>query len=78
VICESLSLAEELDETLHIMYDDDVDTTKLSEKFGAMSNEDLLDQYRKDAETEFDNMVDLMESKANIPSEEIKFNVNQN
>jgi hypothetical protein len=60
------------------MYDDDVDTTKLSEKFGAMSNEDLLDQYRKDAETEFDNMVDLMESKANIPSEEIKFNVNQN
>jgi hypothetical protein len=58
--------------------DDDVDTTKLSEKFGAMSNEDLLDQYRKDAETEFDNMVDLMESKANIPSEEIKFNVNQN
>lgn len=74
VICESLSLAEELDETLHIMYDD-VDTTKLTEKFGTISNEDLLDQYRKDAENEFDNMVDLMESKGNVPTEEISFKI---
>ena len=75
VILDSLKFAEGLMVMKNNM--SDVDTNDLSEKFGTLSNDELLEQYRKDAETEFDNMVDLMESKANIPSEEIKFNVNQ-
>ena len=47
VICESLELAKELDGTLHVMYDD-IDTSKLSEKYSALSNEELLKEYRED------------------------------
>ena len=48
VICESLELAKDLDETLHVMYDD-IDTSKLSEKYnGVLSNEELLKEYRED------------------------------
>ena len=47
VICESLELAKKLDDTLHVMYND-VDTTKLSEKYGTMSNEELLGEYMTD------------------------------
>jgi glutamine synthetase len=47
VICESLELAKELDDTLHVMYDD-IDTSKLSEKYSALSNEELLKEYRED------------------------------
>jgi glutamine synthetase len=78
VICESLGLAKELDDTLHVMYDD-IDTSKLSEKFGGiLSNEELLKEYHDDLESEFDDMVALMDSKANVPTEEIKFNLNKN
>jgi glutamine synthetase len=72
VICESLELAKELDDTLHVMYDD-IDTSKLSEKYNTLSNDELLDEYKNDLESEFDDMVDLMNSKANVPTEEIKF-----
>ena len=54
----------------HMSEGGDVD----SSKFGGLSNEELLEQYRNDAEIEFDNMVDLMDSKANVPSEYIEFN----
>ena len=74
VILDSLNFAEELLEARHNMFND-IDTTKLNEKFNGLSNEELLDEYRKDAENEFDNMVDLMESKANIPTEEISFKI---
>ncbi len=74
-ISKSLELAENLDETLHAMYDD-IDTTNLSEKFGTISAQELLNDYQNDIETEFDDMVQLMESKANIPSEELNFNLN--
>ena len=47
VICESLELAENLNETLHVMYDD-INTTTLSEKYSTLSNEELLKQYRED------------------------------
>ena len=47
VICESLELAKELDDTLHVMYDD-IDTSKLSEKYSALSNEELLKEYKED------------------------------
>ena len=47
VICESLEFAKELDDTLHVMYND-VDTNKLNEKYGAMSNEELLSEYMTD------------------------------
>jgi glutamine synthetase len=73
VICQSLELAENLDETLHIMYDD-VDTSDLSKKFGTLSNEELLDEYQNDEEYELTS--EMMESKANTRPEEIKFNLN--
>lgn len=47
VICQSLELAEKLDETLHIMYDD-VNIADLNEKYGAISNEELLGEYMTD------------------------------
>ena len=75
VICESLELAEDLDETLHVMYGD-FDTSKLSEKFGTLSNNELLNEYNNDEEYELTE--EMMESKANISSEEIKFNLNKN
>lgn len=75
VICESLELAKDLDETLHVMYDD-IDTSKLSEKYSTISNKELLEDYRNDLETEFDDMVSLMESKGNISKKEIEFNLN--
>lgn len=75
VICESLELAKDLDETLHVMYND-IDTSKLSEKYSTLSNKELLGDYRDDLETEFDDMVSLMESKANVPKKEIEFNLN--
>ena len=78
VICESLELAKELDDTLHVMYDD-IDTSKLSEKYNSiLSNKELLSEYNNDLESEFDDMVALMDSKANVPTEEIKFNLNKN
>jgi glutamine synthetase len=48
VISESLDLSEELNLTLHAMYED-VDTRKLSEKYnGILSNEELLKEYREE------------------------------
>ena len=47
VICESLELAKELDDTLHVMYND-VDTTKISEKYSTLSNDELLKEYREE------------------------------
>jgi hypothetical protein len=73
-----LGLAKELDDTLHVMYDD-IDTSKLSEKYNSiLSNKELLSEYNNDLESEFDDMVALMDSKANVPTEEIKFNLNKN
>jgi glutamine synthetase len=73
VILDSLEFAEKLMiMKTHMNESGDVD----SSKFGGLSNEELLEQYQKDAEIEFDNMVDLMESKANVPSEYIEFILN--
>jgi hypothetical protein len=68
-----LELAKELNDTLHVMYDD-IDTSKLSEKFGTLSNNELLDEYQKDDEYQLE--TEVMESRANVPSEELKFNLN--
>jgi hypothetical protein len=70
-----LDLAKDLDETLHVMYDD-IDTSKLSEKYGTLSNNELLNEYNNDEEYEL--AEDTMESRANISPEEIKFNLNKN
>jgi hypothetical protein len=67
-----LELAKELDDTLHVMYDD-IDTSKLSEKFGTLSSNDLLEEYKYDEQYELEE--EMMESRANVPSEEIKFNL---
>jgi glutamine synthetase len=48
VICETLTLSEELDNTLHAMYNK-VDISKLKEQFtGIMSDEELLKEYREE------------------------------
>jgi hypothetical protein len=73
VISDSLWLSETLDETLHVM-NKNIDTSKLSEKFGTLSSSDLLNDYKNDILEEFDQAV--MESQSNVPSEEIKFSLN--
>jgi len=55
VICESLKLAEQLFETSHMMYDV-INTTDLNEKYGAMSNDELLSEYMTD-EMEITNNI---------------------
>lgn len=49
VISESLSFAEELSGTLHSMYAT-VKTDDLSTKYGTLSNDELLEEYKKDEE----------------------------
>jgi hypothetical protein len=56
------------------MYDD-IDTSKLSEKFGTLSNKELLNEYQNDEEFELES--EMMESKANVPSEELNFSLNR-
>ena len=47
VICESLTLAEQLFETSHMMYDV-INATDLDEKYGTLSAEELLKEYKED------------------------------
>ena len=47
VISESLSLADELKNTLHVMYAE-INTDELSNKYGTLTNDELLDEYKKD------------------------------
>ena len=49
VISDTLDLANELNDTLHRMYVD-VDTNKISNKYGTLSNDELLEEYKKDEE----------------------------
>jgi glutamine synthetase len=73
-ISNSLKLAEELDNTLHNMYND-IDITKSSEKFnGILSNEDIIKDYLNDDDYQLTD--EFMESKANIQTEVINFNIN--
>ena len=52
------------------MINKDVDMDGLSEKYGTMSNEELLKEYQNDDDYELAD--EIMESKANIePQEEI-------
>jgi glutamine synthetase len=55
VICESLKLAEQLFETSQMMYDV-INVTDLNEKYGAMSNDELLSEYMTD-EMEITNNI---------------------
>jgi glutamine synthetase len=49
VICESLSLADVLKNTLHVMYAE-INTGELSNKYGTLTNDELLKEYKKDEE----------------------------
>ena len=49
VICESLSFADELNNTLHAMYAN-INTDELPNKYGALSNDELLKDYKRDEE----------------------------
>jgi hypothetical protein len=55
VICESLKLAEQLFEASQMMFDV-INVTNLNEKYGAMSNDELLSEYMTD-EMEITNNV---------------------
>jgi glutamine synthetase len=55
VICESLKLAEQLFETSQMMFDV-INVTDLNEKYGAMSNDELLSEYMTD-EMEITNNI---------------------
>jgi hypothetical protein len=68
-IVDSLYVAQLLYDT-KTMINKDVDMDGLSEKYGTMSNEELLKEYQNDDDYEFAD--EIMESKANIePQEEI-------
>ena len=45
-----------------------------AEKFGAISNDELLESFVKDDDYVLND--DMMDSRANIPTEEIQFNLN--
>jgi glutamine synthetase len=73
-ISTSLDLAEKLDNTLHNMYND-IDITKSSEKFnGILSNDEIVKDYLNDDEYQLTD--EFMESKTNIKTEVINFNIN--
>lgn len=55
VICESLKLAEQLFEASQMMFDV-INVTDLNEKYGAMSNDELLSEYMTD-EMEITNNI---------------------
>jgi len=55
-----------LESTLSIMYED-IDTDKLSEKYGTMSNDDLLKEYRNDDDYELSEKI--MHSEDNVKPE---------
>ena len=61
VICESLKFAEKLFETSQIMYDV-INVTDLNEKYGAMSNDELLSEYMTDEMETTNNTTYLNEN----------------
>ena len=76
-IIVTLKLAEKLEETYTKMYSN-VDMKNMDimiEKYKTRSNEELMKEYLNDDDYELSE--DLMESKANVESKEIKFNPNQ-
>ena len=72
VILDSLRFAEELMTMKNHMSETNIDD--LSEKFGTLSNDELLNEYQNDEEYELTS--EMMESKANTTPEEIKFDLN--
>ena len=72
VILDSLRFAEKLMTMKNHMSETNIDD--LSEKFGTLSNDELLNEYQNDEEYELTS--EMMESKANTTPEEIKFNLN--
>lgn len=73
-ISNSLNMAEELDSTLHNMYDN-INTDGVHEKYnGLLSNEEIVKEYTNDDDYELSS--DFMESKANVQTELINFNIN--
>lgn len=73
-IYDSLILAEELDKTICRMYNH-IDTTKSKDKFnGILSDDEILKDYSNDDDYELSS--EFMESKANIETETINFNIN--
>ena len=73
----TLHLAEKLEETYTRMYSnvDMKNIDSMIERYKTKSNEELMKEYINDDEYELSE--DLMESKANVESQEIKFNPNQ-
>ena len=52
-----------------------IDVNGIEGKYGTLTSEELLKDYSDDLEYEMADEV--MESKANVPTEEIKFDINK-
>jgi glutamine synthetase len=77
VISDTIDMANELKETTHKMYTnvDMKNFDEVAKKYnGILSSDELLREYQNDEHYELTS--EMMESRANGKSEEIKFNIN--
>jgi glutamine synthetase len=72
-IVKSLKTTEQIYEMKSIMIKD-FDMKGLHKKYGTMSNDELLDEYKNDKDYSIDSET---MSGSNIPVEEIQFNLNE-
>ena len=72
VISGALVLAETINNTNQMMTGEFNNST--SEKFGTLSNDELMDGYKNDDDYVLNN--ELIGSSANVPTEEIQFSLN--
>lgn len=78
VICETINMADELAETVHNMYTNVSmkNFDEVAKKYnGILTSDELLREYQNDEQYELTS--EMMESRANGKTEEIKFNINE-
>jgi len=78
VICETINMADELAETVHNMYTNVSmkNFDEVAKKYnGILTSEELLREYQNDEQYELTS--EMMESRANGKTEEVKFNINE-
>ena len=78
VICETINMADELAETVHNMYTNVSmkNFDEVAKKYnGILTSDELLREYQNDEQYELTS--EMMESRANGKTEEVKFNINE-
>ena len=78
VICETINMADELAETVHNMYTNVSmkNFDEVAKKYnGILTSDELLREYQNDEQYELTS--EMMESRANSKTEEVKFNINE-